>query len=41
MEKDPGIYVRHILEAIDNIGADTAGYDFEKFRRQRSASRLS
>jgi uncharacterized protein with HEPN domain len=32
MEKDPGIYVRHILEAIANIEADTAGYDFGKFR---------
>jgi uncharacterized protein with HEPN domain len=40
MEKDPGIYVRHILEAIDNIGADTAGYDFEKFRVDRRARQL-
>ena len=40
MEKDPGIYVRHILEAIDNIGADTAGYDFEKFRMDRRARQL-
>jgi hypothetical protein len=28
MEKDPAIYVRHILEAIANIEADIAGYDF-------------
>jgi len=40
MEKDPGISVRHILEAIENIGADTAGYDFEKFRRDRRARQL-
>jgi uncharacterized protein with HEPN domain len=40
MEKDPGIYVRHILEAIDNIGADTAGYDFDKFRVDRRARQL-
>ena len=33
MDKDPGIYVRHILDAITNIGTDTAGYDFEKFRK--------
>jgi uncharacterized protein with HEPN domain len=32
MEKDPAIYVRHILEAIANIEADIAGYDFERFR---------
>jgi hypothetical protein len=30
MDKDPGIYVRHILDAITNIEMDTAGYDFEK-----------
>ena len=40
MEKDPGIYVRHILEAIANIEADTAGYDFEKFRSDRPARQL-
>jgi hypothetical protein len=27
MEKDPAIYVRHILEAIANIEADIAGYE--------------
>jgi hypothetical protein len=32
MEKDPRIYIRHILEAIANIETDTAGYDFEQFR---------
>jgi len=37
MEKDPGIYVRHILDAIANIETDTAGYDFEKFRKDRRA----
>jgi uncharacterized protein with HEPN domain len=35
MEKDPAIYVRHILEAIANIEADIAGYDFERFRVDR------
>jgi uncharacterized protein with HEPN domain len=40
MEKDPGIYVRHILEAIDNIEVDTAGYDFDKFRLDRRARQL-
>jgi uncharacterized protein with HEPN domain len=40
MEKDPGIYLRHILEAIANIEADTAGYDFGKFRVDRRARQL-
>ena len=40
MEKDPTIYVRHILEAITNIETDTAGYDFEKFRTDRRARQL-
>jgi hypothetical protein len=40
MEKDPGIYLRHILEAIANIEADTAGYDFAKFRVDRRARQL-
>jgi uncharacterized protein with HEPN domain len=40
MEKDPAIYVQHILEAIANIEADTAGYDFEKFRADRRARQL-
>jgi uncharacterized protein with HEPN domain len=40
VEKDPAIYVRHILEAIDNIEADTAGYDFEKFRADRRTRQL-
>jgi len=40
MEKDAAIYVRHILEAIDNIEADIAGYDFEKFRADRRARQL-
>jgi len=37
MEKDPTIYVRHILEAIANIETDIAGYDFERFRTDRRA----
>jgi uncharacterized protein with HEPN domain len=40
MEKDPTVYVQHILEAIANIEADTAGYDFEKFRADRRARQL-
>ena len=40
MEKDPRVYVRHILEAIANIEADTAGYDFERFRLDRRARQL-
>ncbi len=40
MEKDPGVYVRHILEAIANIEADTAGFDFEKFRVDRRTRQL-
>jgi uncharacterized protein with HEPN domain len=40
MEKDPAIYVHHILEAIANIETDTAGYDFEKFRADRRARQL-
>ncbi len=40
MEKDPGIYVCHILDAITNIETDTAGYDFEKFRMDRRARQL-
>jgi uncharacterized protein with HEPN domain len=40
MEKDPAIYIRHMLEAIANIEADTAGYDFEKFRSDRRTRQL-
>jgi len=40
MEKDPAIYVRHILEAIANIEADIAGYDFERFRADRRTRQL-
>jgi uncharacterized protein with HEPN domain len=40
MEKDPAIYVRHILEAIANIESDIAGYDFEKFRMDRRTRQL-
>lgn len=40
MEKDPRIYIRHILEVIANIETDTAGYDFESFRVDRRARQL-
>jgi uncharacterized protein with HEPN domain len=40
VEKSPQIYVRHLLEAIANIEMDTAGYDFEKFRKDRRARQL-
>src|ERR1700730_13630007 len=40
MEKDPSVYVRHILEAIANIEMDTAGFDFDKFRVDRRARQL-
>jgi uncharacterized protein with HEPN domain len=40
MEKDPAIYVDHMLEAIANIEADTAGYDFEGFRKDRRVRQL-
>ena len=40
MNKAPGLYVDHMLEAIANIEADTAGYDFEKFRHDRRVRQL-
>jgi uncharacterized protein with HEPN domain len=40
MEKDPAIYIRHLLEAIANIETDIAGYDFEKFRADRRTRQL-
>ena len=40
MNKDPGIYLDHMLEAIANIELDTAGYDFEKFRKDRRVRQL-
>jgi uncharacterized protein with HEPN domain len=40
MQKDPAIYVRHILEAIANIETDMAGYDFERFRVDRRTRQL-
>lgn len=40
MDKDPSIYVRHMLEAIANIEADTDGYDFERFCTDRRARQL-
>lgn len=40
MERDPRLYVDHMLEAIANIEMDTAGYDFEKFRKDRRVRQL-
>jgi uncharacterized protein with HEPN domain len=40
MDKDPAIYVRHILEAVTNIETDIAGYDFERFRVDRRTRQL-
>lgn len=40
MDKDPSIYVDHMLEAIANIEMDTASYDFERFRLDRRVRQL-
>jgi uncharacterized protein with HEPN domain len=40
MDKDSAIYVRHMLDAIANIEADIAGYDFERFRADRRTRQL-
>jgi len=40
MERDPRLYVDQMLEAIANIEADTAGYDFETFRKDRRVRQL-
>lgn len=40
MEKSPALYIQHMLEAVANIEADTAGYTFEKFRKDRRARQL-
>lgn len=40
MSRDPNLYVDHMLEAIANIEADTAGYDFERFRKDRRVRQL-
>lgn len=40
MNREPGIYVDHMLEAIANIEMDTTGYDFEKFRQDRRVRQL-
>lgn len=40
MERDPGIYLRHILEAIAHIEADTDGVDFDGFRSDRRVRQL-
>jgi uncharacterized protein with HEPN domain len=39
MEKDSKIYIQHILEAIANIEADTAGYELDRFREVWKADR--
>ena len=36
MEKDPRLYVDHMLEAIANIEMDTLDYDFEKAAQGRT-----
>lgn len=40
MERDTSLDVDHMLEAIANIEADIAGYDFERFRQDRRARQL-
>lgn len=40
MQKDPRLYIDHMLDAIANIEADTAAYDFERFRKDRRARQL-
>jgi uncharacterized protein with HEPN domain len=40
MHKDPALYLDHMLEAIANIEMDTAGYDFEGFRKDRRIRQL-
>lgn len=39
MQRAP-LYVEHMLEAIANIEADTAGYDFARFRTDRRVRQL-
>lgn len=40
MKGDPGRYVDPMLEAISNIEMDTAGCDFERFRKDRRVRQL-
>ena len=40
MNRDPSLYVDHMLVAITNIETDTAGYDFERFRKDRRVRQL-
>lgn len=40
MDRDPSLYVDHMLEAIANIEADIAGFDFETFRKDRRVRQL-
>ncbi len=40
MEKDPSLYIGHILEAIAYIEEDTAQLEFNRFRRDRRVRQL-
>lgn len=40
MQRDPRLYADHMLDAIANIEADTAGLDFERFRGDRRVRQL-
>lgn len=40
MARDATVYADHMLEAIANIEADTAGLDFESFRADRRTRQL-
>jgi len=40
MAKDPRLYADHVLAAIANIEADTAGQDFDSSRADRRARQL-
>ena len=40
MKAELSEYVDHMIEAIANIETDTAGYDFERFRKDRRARQL-
>lgn len=40
MDREPRLYVDRMLDAIANIEADTAGYDFERFRKDRRVRQL-
>jgi uncharacterized protein with HEPN domain len=40
MQRDAARYADHMLDAIANIEADTAGHDFERFRKDRRVRQL-